>query len=393
KTELVPVKATITSVFPPLYFAQTLGVLLARILNFGYIPMLLMGRAFNLLLYVVLVYLAIKTLPFFKLPLCLVSLLPIPLQLAGSFSYDTLVMGMCFLFIALCFKYAYGTEILSAKQIGVLAVLGALIAPSKTIYITVVALCFIIPSAKFKSKKVAYLAKVGIILLALCMWLGYNSGIVSHTVSDINVTAKTQEQLNAAVTEGKDALDLSEIDIPNDHSIMANGDSSYCFSFGYMMTHISQTIKILINSIQDDMPLYVQGLIGGRLGEIIVSPLEINWLYPMALIILLLLSLVPSGTHSIQYKGVAKWWGLFVAISACGLAVLACLTWTPINYTTIFGLQGRYFLPVFPLILFALTNDNLRLKKSVDGVLIFSFICTDILILLDAFTIMAVNLS
>ncbi|MEG0020877.1 MAG: DUF2142 domain-containing protein, partial [Oscillospiraceae bacterium] len=208
KTELVPVKATITSVFPPLYFAQTLGVLLARILNFGYIPMLLMGRAFNLLLYVVLVYLAIKTLPFFKLPLCLVSLLPIPLQLAGSFSYDTLVMGMCFLFIALCFKYAYGTEILSAKQIGVLAVLGALIAPSKTIYITVVALCFIIPSAKFKSKKVAYLAKVGIIALALCMWLGYNSGIVSHTVSDINVTAKTQEQLNAAVTEGKDALDL-----------------------------------------------------------------------------------------------------------------------------------------------------------------------------------------
>ncbi|MEG0091850.1 MAG: DUF2142 domain-containing protein, partial [Oscillospiraceae bacterium] len=367
--------------------------LLARILNFGYIPMLLMGRAFNLLLYVVLVYLAIKTLPFFKLPLCLVSLLPIPLQLAGSFSYDTLVMGMCFLFIALCFKYAYGTEILSAKQIGVLAVLGALIAPSKTIYITVVALCFIIPSAKFKSKKVAYLAKVGIIALALCMWLGYNSGIVSHTVSDINVTAKTQEQLNATVTEGKDAPDLSEIDIPNDHSIMANGDSSYCFSFGYMMTHISQTIKILINSIQDDMPLYVQGLIGGRLGEIIVSPLEINWLYPIALIILLLLSLVPSGTHSIQYKGVAKWWGLFVAISACGLAVLACLTWTPINYTTIFGLQGRYFLPVFPLILFALTNDNLRLKKSVDGVLIFSFICTDILILLDAFTIMAVNLS
>ena len=38
-------------------------------------------------------------------------------------------------------------------------------------------------------------------------------------------------------------------------------------------------------------------------------------------------------------------------LGVCGLLVLACLTWTPVNYTILFGLQGRYFLPVLPLAL------------------------------------------
>ena len=38
-------------------------------------------------------------------------------------------------------------------------------------------------------------------------------------------------------------------------------------------------------------------------------------------------------------------------VGVCGLLVLACLTWTPVNYTILFGLQGRYFLPVLPLAL------------------------------------------
>ncbi|MEG0020716.1 MAG: hypothetical protein RR728_09220, partial [Oscillospiraceae bacterium] len=61
--------------------------------------------------------------------------------------------------------------------------------------------------------------------------------------------------------------------------------------------------------------------------------------------------------------------------------------------TAIFGLQGRYFLPVFPLMLFALSGKNIQVKKSIDNILIFAFVCTDILVLLDAFSIMAVNIK
>ena len=36
---------------------------------------------------------------------------------------------------------------------------------------------------------------------------------------------------------------------------------------------------------------------------------------------------------------------------SCLLAVAGCLLWTPTHYETLYGLQGRYFLPVLPLLL------------------------------------------
>ena len=35
------------------------------------------------------------------------------------------------------------------------------------------------------------------------------------------------------------------------------------------------------------------------------------------------------------------------------LTVAGCLLWTPIRYETLYGLQGRYFLPILPLLLLA----------------------------------------
>ena len=47
-------------------------------------------------------------------------------------------------------------------------------------------------------------------------------------------------------------------------------------------------------------------------------------------------------------------------------AVLAAaLNWTPINYQTLFGMQGRYLLPVLPLALvLAHHNRRLALRRS-----------------------------
>ena len=39
------------------------------------------------------------------------------------------------------------------------------------------------------------------------------------------------------------------------------------------------------------------------------------------------------------------------AALCCLLAVAGCLLWTPTHYDTLYGLQGRYFLPVLPLLL------------------------------------------
>ena len=49
--------------------------------------------------------------------------------------------------------------------------------------------------------------------------------------------------------------------------------------------------------------------------------------------------------------GKARGWCCAAAALCCLLAVAGCLLWTPTHYDTLYGLQGRYFLPVLPLLL------------------------------------------
>ena len=69
---------------------------------------------------------------------------------------------------------------------------------------------------------------------------------------------------------------------------------------------------------------------------------------------------------------------------AAGLAVAGCITWTPTYYTTIYGLQGRYFLPALPLGLLALRPVNFTRTGS-DQTLCAAFALADLGVLLNAF--------
>ena len=58
--------------------------------------------------------------------------------------------------------------------------------------------------------------------------------------------------------------------------------------------------------------------------------------------------------------------GAVLLFAALTLAVLAAaLNWTPINYQTIFGLQGRYLLPILPLaLLLVKSSKKLALRRD-----------------------------
>ena len=206
----------------------------------------------------------------------------------------------------------------------------------------------------------------------------FGAEIIMATGEEVNNTAQAmQEEV--------------QYDIYTD--IAPNGDNRNYFGIGYMLRHIPQTIKLVLNTIQENGVLYIQQIFGGILGEVIVSPVKINWLYTMATMFVVFLSTVKTQGTELVYRGGRKWWSLLLAVGACGLFCLACITWTPINYTTVFGIQGRYFYPVLPLIVLFFTNDNISLKKNIDGALIYALAVLDVLVMLDGFTIMAVSTS
>jgi len=73
------------------------------------------------------------------------------------------------------------------------------------------------------------------------------------------------------------------------------------------------------------------------------------------------------------------------------LVVVAGIMWTPVNYVIIYGIQGRYIIPVLPLIVLFFTNGNITTKKKIDGALLFALCAVNVLMLLDGLSIMLAN--
>ena len=67
--------------------------------------------------------------------------------------------------------------------------------------------------------------------------------------------------------------------------------------------------------------------------------------------LLLAYAALPVQGAALAPCGKARGWCCAATVVSCLLAVAGCLLWTPTHYETLYGLQGRYFLPVLPLLL------------------------------------------
>ena len=117
----------------------------------------LLGRLCSLAVYTALGSFAIARIPRGKLLLLCAALLPMGLQLAASFSADTLVIGLAFAMLAVCLRCV--EKPVKKAEFVQLLVLSALIGPSKAIYVVLVGLVFMIPQQSFGGKNKAIAAK------------------------------------------------------------------------------------------------------------------------------------------------------------------------------------------------------------------------------------------
>ena len=134
---------------PVFYLPQAVGFSLARVLGLGAMGLLFLGKFLNLCCYVALTALAVRTTPIGKSWFAAAGLLPMSLHLAASLSYDAGLIGTVFLFTALVFKLAYGTEEIRARELIALCALAALFGPCKLVYAPVILLALLIPARVF----------------------------------------------------------------------------------------------------------------------------------------------------------------------------------------------------------------------------------------------------
>ena len=387
------------------YLAQALGIRLARAQDKNFYTMLLYGRLANLILYLLLAALAVWLAPTsLRGLLACVALLPMPLQLAASLSPDAAVLGLVFSFTSLCLRLR-GEKAVWWQKI-LLIVLGGLTAPGKAIYLPVILLCLLIPAENLTydgNPTVKFLGEelpggccihAATLVLAFCFWLAANLNAVAYAARDMNTTVLVTVAAAAAVllvlalaaylklhkrpkvffwckvafaavlvvgtVGGVYAVSHMGGGLDPDQLTMTypNGDSIWTFSFGYICRNIPATVKLLLRTLPEQGALWLQGLLGTTLGEPIVYRIDVSWLLGVGLLLAVLAAALPRQDEPALLGRRSKAGTAGICLCVVLAVLAAALNWTPINYQTLFGLQGRYLLPILPLALLLVKSSK-----------------------------------
>lgn len=352
----------ISALYSPVpYLPQSLGIGMGRLL--GAPPTLLMylGRLTNLLVWVTLVAIALRTTPILKWAFLLLALTPMGLFQASSLSVDGPTNALGFLVTALLLHVAFGdgerevdTQVLTALFVGSVA-----LTLSKTAYCPILALYLLVPVRRIGSTRRYLLVSGALVLANLVALVGW-SLVVHH----LYIPAA---EYNPAHLWGQPLIDGTD---PLRQLLHAS-------------THPIEFLGVAIRSYWASLLLTVGSFVG-VLGWM-DTPMPL-WLVGSSTAALVLVPLVDTSER------VAFGWATHAVVSctaACCVLVFtlfAYMSWVPVGGDRIVALQGRYFIPIGPAIALTLYNRKLRvdprwLRIAVPIYAVFALVVADVVVL------------
>lgn len=349
---LVEAEATSTTEASILvYLPAVLGMTLARLLHLGTVPMLLLARWCSLLFFALMTYLGMKKLPFGKVSLFLLAILPMNLQQCTSFSYDAVLNGVIFLYVCYCIALTYEEQPVKPVDLAVMGVLAVVMIYGKSgIYLPIALLALMIPAKRFGGKRVRNLAMLCLCLLPVLGFLNKSAVAVNY----ITTTTEATATVGSSTTAG--------------------------YTLSYFLSQPLELIRILANTIADKSSFYLMSLAGQKMGWV---EIEISEVIPMLFLLLLVLSAMRVKDEPQYVKTGQKWWIAFVCAACTGIILAGMLlTWTPRDHISIEGVQGRYFIPFMPAFLLLLRNGRLTWDRSPERGLMYAGVLGQMLTLI-----------
>lgn len=324
---------------PQIKLPSALGITLGRLLGLGAVPTYYLGRLFNLACFVVMAFFAFKWLPVGKRVLEVVCLLPMTVELAASYSYDVVIMGLSFMLTALLLRPIFGGEkATSGLMIGSAVVL-FLLAPCKVVYGAIVLLVFFIPQGRFESRRAAWLWKLGLLAVAL---------------------------VGIAVIRGAALVSMLGVAPSSDApSVSLRGEEAGVrYSLSLLWTDPGAFVELWANTLYVQGDFYLSTLVGGQPGWFQVSLIE-PWFMVIPYLFLLALANTPNSDEpaipaAVRAGLIAVW------VITCGGVILSMMVgYTFTTEDVIQGVQGRYFLPVLPVLMLSLRAKAVQASSRV----------------------------
>ena len=319
--EREPIQIPNTGVYPPpTYLPQALAALLGRILNLNAgIIFYLMGLS-GLIFVTACVWWSMKFLPEAKPLIFLLAMLPTFLVEAASTSADAVTFGVCFVGTAWLLSLRNSTEKFSRAEIFGLIILSVMLACAKSVYGTILLLYFLIPRERIGSTKKFFLLGAAILFLnlfVLAAWMKLTPDAALFT---------------------RHYIDLTETDAAAQKIFLAE--------------HPTEFFAAMIKSlIEFPFPIwYWMGFVGswGFLWNVTL-PIIFYVLYSVAIIFFAL-------TNELRLKLGERGVLIFASVvSTIAFFLFDYIIWSAVGAEVVEGVQGRYFIPIAPMIFFALS--------------------------------------
>lgn len=298
------------------YFPHAIGIKLGIIFNLSPYTIGLLGRITNMIVCLSIIALAIKIIPVCKKTLAVIMLTPTVLSYCASLSADGIVIAMSFLLIALVLKYIYEKPKLNWKNYLLLLLIISFVSTCKVAYLPIIGILIFLPYDCFNSKKHKWLYTISLILIGIILCLTW-----------MNIS-----------------------------SIVINTNSTYTGIYKYI-----NFIFVFINTYINDTVSYIQNIFAGHyLYQCQVSPVAI---IPITYLIISVISYLSENTeHKIKY--IDKFLTSIIIILVILLISYALFTAnTDPTAKLINGIQGRYFIPILPLISFFVGKTKIKCSE------------------------------
>jgi len=318
-----------SAVYTPIpYIPQAIGISIGKVFNLSPLLLMYLGRIFNLLFIIVTIYYAIKIIPFFKWTLLLLSSIPLSMFIFSSLSADVLTIGVSYFFIAYVLHISRRASfILKPKNYLLLSLLVLALVLSKSGYSLLPALLLIIPNKTYGNiyKKVLFIGILAVIsLILLVIWTNATEAFY------ISTTKSSQLEFIA-----NNPLQYLKIFLATYYYDGLSRLQQMAGSLGWLDSTISGLFHFL--------PFLII--------TILTVLYEQRKVIPLNLLQKLIIFLISLGT-------------IFI------ISTTLFIFWDG-NTDNSIELQGRYFIPILPLIPLIFMNQKLFLVSKLKNIKIY----------------------
>ena len=293
-------------------------------------------------------YWFIRTMRFAKTAAFIMAVLPMTIQQCCSYSYDSLVIEFAFLYIAVVFGLVYEKEPIQKRQIALYTAFMILLSICKGgTYMPLCLLTLLIPPERFSSKQKKWIFTGCMAGIAIAAFL---SGTLR---SVLFVVSPTEEQAAGAYLAGE------------------------TYGAAGLLSNPMEFILLSARTLFLNSDSFLENMFGMQLGWLDINVSRIV-IYAMALMIALSVLRIEDGRGEMKPEITAgqKLFCLFAAVCSIGMVFVSLfISWTPRESMEIFGIQGRYFLPLLPMAVIWLSSRNIVMKKDISRKIMFSAIC------------------